>query len=78
MMQSAESMDSESIVARNFVMADGGVTAFGFDGNMVGVSKPVAQEDGWLEFSHPDENGATVPPAKVYCKLVSCNKLGSF
>lgn len=69
-------MDSESIIARNFIMVDGGVTAIGFDGNIVGVSKPVAKEDGWLEFPHPDENGTTVSPAKAYCKLVSSNKHG--
>lgn len=55
-------------------MADGGVTAIGFDGNIVGVSKPVAKEDGWLEFPRPDENGTPGSPAKVYCKLVSSNK----
>jgi hypothetical protein len=57
-------------------MADGGVTAIGFDGNTVGVSKPVVKEDGWLEFPHPDESDTTISPAKVYCKLVSSDRLG--
>ena len=37
--QSAESMSSESIIAKNFSMVDGGITAYGLDGRIVGVSQ---------------------------------------
>jgi hypothetical protein len=74
-MQSAESMDFQSTIARNFTMVDGGVTAYASDSSIVGVSEQVPKEDGWLLFSRP-ENGTTVSPAKVYCKLVSSKKLG--
>ena len=60
-----------NFLREDFVMVDGGVSAIRFDGNIVGVSKPVPKKDGRLEFPHPDENGTTVSPAKVYCKLVS-------
>ena len=51
-------------------MVDGGVTAYGSDDSIVGVSKYVPKENGWLSFLRPD-NGTTVSPAKVYCTLVS-------
>ena len=66
----------KSIVARNFVMVDGGVTAYGPDDSIVGVSKYVPEENGWLSFLRPD-NGTTISPAKVYCKLVGFEKLSS-
>ena len=64
---SAESIDS--IVAENFVLTDGGITAYAPDGGLVGVSNSVATENGWLSFLLPDE-GVTVAPAEVYCELV--------
>jgi len=72
--QSAESI--KSIIARNFVMVEGGVTAYGPDDSIVGVSKYVPKENGLLSFLRPD-NGTTVSPAKVYCKLVSFEKPSS-
>jgi hypothetical protein len=72
--QSAESM--KSIIARNFVMVDGGVTAHGPDDGIVGVSKYVPKENGLLSFLRPD-NSTTVSPDKVYCKLVSLEKFSS-
>jgi hypothetical protein len=73
-------MDSDSIISRDFAMFDGGVTAYGSHGSIVGVSKGVSKQDGWLLFSRPDEDGShgtTVSPAKVYCKLVSPQDPGS-
>ena len=64
-----------SIIARNFIMADGGVTAYGSDNSTAGASKYVPKENGWLSFLRP-ENRTTVSPARVYCKLVSFGKLG--
>ena len=66
--QSVESI--HSIVAQNFVMTDGGITAYASDGGLVGVSNLVANESGRLSFLRPDE-GVTVAPAEVYCELVS-------
>lgn len=68
MMQSNDSIDS--IIAQQFVLTDGGITAYGPDGSLVGVSNPVANESGQLSFFIPD-NGTTSSPAEVYCELVS-------
>jgi hypothetical protein len=54
-------------------MVDGGVTAYGPDGSIVGVSKDVPEENGWLSFLRTD-NGTTVSPAEVYCELVGFEK----
>jgi hypothetical protein len=70
-------MDPKSIIARSFVMVNGGVTAYSSDGSIVGVSKSVSKQDGWLEFPRPDENGKIVSPADVYCRLVSCDHFGT-
>jgi len=66
--QSAESIDS--IVAQNFVLKDGGITAYASNGSLVGVSNPVATENGWLPFLLHDKD-VTIAPAEVYCELVS-------
>jgi hypothetical protein len=66
----------DSIIARNFIMVDGGVTAYASDDSVAGVSKEVPNENGWLSFLRSD-NGTTVSPAKVYCELVSSERLGS-
>jgi hypothetical protein len=69
-MQSAESIDSESIVAQSFVLTNGGITAYASDGGLVGVSKPVSNESSWLPFLRP-EVGVKLVPEEVYCELVS-------
>jgi len=68
--QSAESMKSESIIAKNFTMVNGGITAYGSDGRIVGVSQEVPKENGFLSFLLP-AYGAAASPARVYCELVS-------
>ena len=68
MTQSTNSIDS--IIAQQFVLSDGGITAYGSDGSVVGVSNRVANESGQLSFLIPD-NGTTILPAGAYCKLVS-------
>ena len=68
MIQNAESINST--VAKYFVLTDGEITAYGPDGNSVGVSNHVANNSGQLSFFRPD-NGATGYPAKSYCELVS-------
>jgi hypothetical protein len=70
---SAESIDS--IVARNFVLADGGITAYTLDGDLVGVSNPVANESGGLSFLRPDER-MMAAPAEVYCELFNTSPHG--
>ncbi|KAI9453021.1 hypothetical protein BJY52DRAFT_1290936 [Lactarius psammicola] len=70
---SAESL--ESIVAENFVLKDGGITAYALDGSPVGVSDAVATEDGWALFALLDE-GETIAPAEVYCELFSTSPHG--
>ena len=68
-------MNCESIVAKNFTMVDGGITAYGSDGGMVGVSQEVPKENGFLSFVLP-AYGEAASPAKVYCELVSLESLG--
>jgi len=72
--QSAESMNSESIIAKNFTMVDGGITAYGSDGRIVGVSEEVPKENGFLSCLLP-AYGVAASPAKVYCELVSIKSL---
>jgi len=72
--QSAESMKPESIIAKNFTLVDGGITAYGTDGRIVGVSQEVPKENGFLSFLLP-AYGVAASPAKVYCELVSLKKL---
>jgi len=60
--QSAEFMNSESIIAKNFSMVDGGITAYGSDGRIVGVSQEVPKEHGFLSFLLP-AHGAGASPA---------------
>jgi hypothetical protein len=70
MMQSAESINS--VIARNFVLTDGELTAYGPDDSIVGVSNPVANNSGQLSFLRP--NNDTIyhrNSAEVYCELVS-------
>lgn len=71
---SAESIDP--IVAQDFVLTDGGITGYASNGSLVGVSNPVANENGWLSFLRPDE-GATISPAKVYCELFNTSPHGA-
>ena len=73
-MQSAESMKPESIVAKNFTMVNGGIIAYGSDGRIVGVSQEVPKENGFLSFLLP-AYGAAASPARVYCELVSPKSL---
>lgn len=76
MAQSAESI--YSILAKNFVLADGGVTAYASDGTAVAVSYQVPSENGLLSFIRTDLSyGQPVSPAKVYCMLVSFEPLFS-
>ncbi|KAI0306115.1 hypothetical protein B0F90DRAFT_1696130 [Multifurca ochricompacta] len=70
---SAESTDP--IVASKFVLSDGGITAYAADGSLVGVSNPVASENGWLSFLLPDK-GVTISPAEVYCELFNTSPYG--
>ncbi|KAH9166036.1 hypothetical protein EDB89DRAFT_259404 [Lactarius sanguifluus] len=69
----AESIDS--IVAQNFVLTNGGITAYASNGSLVGVSNTVATENGWLSFLLPNE-GVTIPPAEVYCELFNTSPHG--
>ena len=71
-MQSAGSIDPDSIIAKYFVLAEGDVTAYGPNGSLVGLSNHVANNSGQLSFFRP-ENGATRTghPAQSYCELVS-------
>jgi len=71
---SAESIDS--IIAQQFVLADGGITAYGSDGSLAGVSSPVANISGQLSFPDPD-NGATSSPAEAYCALFNTSPHGA-
>jgi len=63
-------MNSESIISKNFTMVHGGITAYGSDGRIVGVSQAVPQENGFLSFLLPAD-GVAASPAEVYCELVS-------
>lgn len=74
--QSAESMNSESIIAKNFTMVNGGITAYGSVGRIAGVSQEVPKENGFLSFLLP-AYGVAASPAKVYCELVSFKTLSS-
>ncbi len=74
MMQSAESINS--VIARNFVLTDGKLTAYGPDDSIVGVSNQVANNSGQLSFLRPDNDtihhrNSGCYSAKVYCELVS-------
>ena len=75
-MQSAESMNSESIISKNFTMVHGGITAYGSSGSIVGVSQVVPQVNGLLSFLLLAHGAATPPPAEVYCELVSFESFG--
>ncbi|KAH9059076.1 hypothetical protein EDB87DRAFT_1685025 [Lactarius vividus] len=44
--------------------------------DLVGVSDPVATENGWLSFLLPDE-GVTITPAEVYCELFNTSPHGT-
>ncbi|KAI9444487.1 hypothetical protein H4582DRAFT_1806987, partial [Lactarius indigo] len=71
---STESIDS--IVAQNFVLTNGGITAYGSNGSPVAVSNPVATENGLLSFLLPDE-GVTITPAEAYCELFNTSPHGA-
>ncbi len=64
MVQSAESMNS--IMAKNFVMVQGGITAYGSDGSIAAVSSGVSKEHGLLSFVGTE----LMTPTQVYCELV--------
>ncbi|KAI0268357.1 hypothetical protein BC834DRAFT_968546 [Gloeopeniophorella convolvens] len=66
----------ETVVGENFVMTDGGINAYAADGSLVGASDPVATQNGWLSFIHPDA-GVTIPPAEVYCTLFNTSPHGA-
>jgi len=70
-------MNSESIIAKNFNMVDGGITAYGSDGRIVGVSQDVPKENGFLSFLLPT-HGAGASPTRVYFGLVSFESLSFF
>jgi len=75
--QSAASMNSVSIIAKNLSMVDGGITAYGSDDRIVGVSQELPNENGFLSFLLP-ARGAGASPAKVYFELVSFESLSFF
>jgi len=62
MVQSAESMNS--IMAKNFVMVQGGITAYGSDGSIAAVSSGFSH--GLLSFVGTE----LMTPTQVYCELV--------
>jgi hypothetical protein len=67
MMQTAESISS--IIAKDFDMQDGLISAYGPDGGIVGISDPV-----------PDHGSLSFPvdgTGQVYCELVSSERLVS-
>jgi hypothetical protein len=64
--QSAESMNT--IMATNFVMVQGVINAYGSDGSITAVS---SEEDSLLWFVG---SAGYIPPAQVYCELVSSDK----
>jgi hypothetical protein len=68
MVQSAESMNS--IMAENFVMVQGGITAYGSDGSIAAVSSGFPEENGWLSFVGTEN----MTPTQMYCELVSSDK----
>jgi hypothetical protein len=67
-MQTADSI--VTIVAADFDMVDGGVTAYAPDGSFVGASKAVPSPNGLLSFQHPYGN-IEILIAQIYCELVS-------
>ena len=69
MMQTTESISS--VTATVFDMANGGITAYGSDGSIAGVSNTVS-ENGPLSFT--DSQDAS--PSQGYCRMVSSEKLG--
>lgn len=68
-MQTAESI--VTILADNFVLVDGEMTAYAPDGDLVGVSKTVPSENGLLSFRTPAGN-LEIGVTDIYCELVSC------
>ena len=57
----------DTIIAYNFSMKDGGITAYGQNGGVVGVSDP-----GYSTVAFTLTNNATaVPSGKEYCMVVS-------
>jgi hypothetical protein len=70
MMQTFESISMiSSIMAKDFDLQDGLISAYGSDGSVVGISDPVP-DHGSLSFSLDGT-------AQVYCKLVSSERLVS-
>jgi hypothetical protein len=68
-MQTADSI--VTIVAEDFLLTDGGVTAYAPDGSFVGASKAVPSQNGLLSFQHP-YGSIQILIAQIYCELVSC------
>lgn len=68
-MQTAESI--VTILADNFVLVDGEMTAYAPDGDLVGVSKTVPSENGLLSFRTHAGN-LEIEVTDIYCELVSC------
>ncbi|KAH9976075.1 hypothetical protein BJV74DRAFT_172645 [Russula compacta] len=71
---SAESI--YAIVAKNFVLANGGITAYASDDRAVAVSYQVPSENGPLSFIRTSD-GQPVSPAKVYCMLFNTDPEGA-
>lgn len=71
---SAESINP--IIAKYFVLTEGEITAYGLDGNLVGISNRVANNSGQLSFLRHD-NGAKGYTAKVYCELFNTSPHGA-
>jgi hypothetical protein len=69
MMQVADSISS--ITAKDFDMVNGGITAYGSDGSIAGVSNTVS-DNGPLSFTTSQD----ASPSQVYCEMVSSEKLG--
>jgi hypothetical protein len=67
-MQSAESIESDSIVAYDFALIDGGITTNSAnDGDPVFASNAVGTENSLLSFHDVVLDG---PAAEVYCESV--------
>ncbi|KAN0138196.1 hypothetical protein V8E53_004085 [Lactarius tabidus] len=64
-----------TIVAEDFDMVDGGVTAYAPDGSFVGASKAVPSPNGLLSFQHPYGN-IQILIAQIYCELFNTSPHG--
>ncbi|KAH9976072.1 hypothetical protein BJV74DRAFT_798726 [Russula compacta] len=61
---------SNTIIAKNFTMKDGGITAYAPNGSVVAVSDGVHAEISVITFTLTN-NATAVPPGKEYCRLIN-------